>query len=152
MRLITAGLLTGVCDGLFSSVLARFFYGSTVTRLWQGVASTAFGADAFGGGTRLAIAGLVVHFGVAFAWSAIFLLAYEQLPALRRITASPYGVMKVAAVYGPLVWVVMSLAVIPMMTGRPPAITARWWTQFVGHAIFVGLPIASMISRTAKPV
>ena len=49
-RLLRAGLLTGLTDGLFSSVLAAFFYGSTVSRLWQGVASVLFGAAAFEGG------------------------------------------------------------------------------------------------------
>ena len=146
-RLVRAGLLTGVVDGLFSSAVAQFAYGSGVTRLWQGVATTAFGAGAFGGGNRLASAGLLVHFGVAFVWSILFLRAYEYSRGLQRITTSPFGVLKVAAVYGPLIWIVMSLAVIPTMTGRPPAITERWWIQFFGHAIFVGLPIVAMIAR-----
>jgi hypothetical protein len=37
----------------------------------------------------------------------------------------------------------MSLAVIPLLLHRPPAITVRWWIQFVGHAPFVGLPIVA---------
>jgi uncharacterized membrane protein YagU involved in acid resistance len=89
-----------------------------------------------------------MHIGVAFAWSAIFLIAYERSRALRRFVASPFGVLRAAAIYGPLVWVVMSSIVIPALTRRPPAITFRWWVQFVGHAIFVGLPIVSMISRS----
>ena len=56
-------------------------------------------------------------------------------------------VLKAAAVYGPFVWVVMSMVVIPALTRRPPTITVRWWNQFVGHAIFVGVPIVSMIAR-----
>jgi hypothetical protein len=39
-RLVRAGLLTGVIDGLFSSVLSVVSYHSTVARLFQGVAST----------------------------------------------------------------------------------------------------------------
>jgi hypothetical protein len=73
-RLLIAGLVTGVTDGLFSSTLAAFAYGSTVTRLWQGVASTLLGASAFDGGLRTAAVGLLMHFGVAFAWSAVFLV------------------------------------------------------------------------------
>jgi len=41
------------------------------------------------------------------------------------------------------VWMVMSLAVIPLLAHRPPAINVRWWVQFLGHAPFVGLPIAA---------
>jgi hypothetical protein len=146
-RLTRAWLLTGVLDGLFSSALAEFAYGSSVSRLFQGVAATAFGADAFGGGRALAIVGLLMHFGVALAWSTVFLIAYEASAPLRRIVASRLGVVKVAAVYGPLVWVVMSLVVIATFTGRPTVITVRWWNQFFGHAVFVGLPIVSMIAR-----
>jgi uncharacterized membrane protein YagU involved in acid resistance len=149
-RLARAGLLTGVVDGLFSSALAQFAYGSGVMRLWQGVAATAFGAGAFGGGYTLAIAGLVVHFGVACAWSAVFLLAYQSSPGLRRGAASPFGVMQIAAIYGPLIWVAMSAVVIPAMTGRPPVINERWWIQFFGHAIFVAMPIVAVIARTRR--
>jgi hypothetical protein len=149
-RVARAGLLTGVVDGLFSSALAQFAYGSGVTRLWQGVGATVFGAGAFGGGTALTIAGVLVHFGVAFAWSAVFLFAYENAKGLHRIAASPLGVMKIAAAYGPLIWVVMSAVVIPAKTGRPPVINERWWIQFFGHAIFVAVPMVAMIARPAR--
>jgi hypothetical protein len=134
-------LATAVVDGLFSSALSAFAYGSTILALWQGVGTTAFGPGAFGGGTLLAAAGLFVHFCVALTWSIVFLIAYENSAALRRIVSSPFGVIKVAAVYGPLIWVVMSMVVIRAASGRAPAITYRWWVQFFGHAIFVALPI-----------
>ena len=144
-RLLRAGLLTTVIDGLFSSVLAAFFYGSTVARLWQGVASTLLGPAAFEGGTRTVLLGLVMHVGVAFTWSAVFLLLATRWSVLRRVLASPNGVVKVAAVYGPLVWMVMSLVVMPAF-GRPVSFTYRWWVQFFGHIPFVPVPIASMIA------
>jgi len=149
-RLVRAWLLTAVVDGLFSGALAQFAYGSSVARLFQGVAATAFGPDAFGGGTALTIAGVLIHFTVAFTWSAIFLVLYETFEWLRRVVASRLGVLRIAAVYGPLVWVVMSLVVIPTRTGRLPAITTRWWIQFFGHAVFVGLPIVAMIAPTRQ--
>ena len=144
-RLVRAGLVTGVTDGLFSSVLSAFVYGSTVTRLWQGVASTLLGAAAFEGGLPTAAIGVLMHFGVAFAWSAVFLLLVLTSAWLRGVLAAPYGVVAVAAVYGPLIWLAMSLVVIPMLTHRPPAINLRWWVQLIGHAPFVGLPIVAMI-------
>ena len=146
-RLVRAGLTTGVTDGLFSSVLSAFFYRSTVARLWQGVASTRLGPSALEGGTRTALVGIVMHFGVAFGWSAVFLLAALRAPALRRTIASPSGALAVAAIYGPLIWIVMSCAVIPMLTHRPPTLNIRWWVQLVGHIPFVALPIVWMIGR-----
>jgi hypothetical protein len=144
-RLVRAGLLTGVIDGLFSSVLSVAFYGSTVTRLFQGVASTLLGREAIDGGISTALIGVLMHFGVAFGWSAVFLLLVRRSPWIRRVLGSPFGAVKIASWYGPLVWLVMSLAIIPLLLQRPPAINLRWWVQLIGHFPFVGLPIAASI-------
>jgi len=144
-RLVRAGLLTGVIDGLFSSVLSVAFYGSTVTRLFQGVASTLLGKAAFDGGTPTALLGVLMHFGVAFGWSAVFLLLVTRSSRIRRVLASPNGVAKIASLYGPFIWLVMSLAVIPLLLHRPPAINIRWWVQLIGHIPFVGAPIVASI-------
>ena len=142
-RLARAGVATAIIDGLFSSILTVVFYHSTVTRLFQGVASVLLGPDALAGGTRTAAIGLLMHVGVAFGWSAVFLLLVTRSAWIRRVLASPLGPIKVAAIYGPFVWMVMSLAVVPLLAHRPPAINVRWWVQFLGHAPFVGLPIAA---------
>jgi hypothetical protein len=144
-RLVRAGLLTGLVDGMFSSVLSVAFYGSTVTRLFQGVAATLLGPEALNGGNRTALIGVLMHFGVAFGWSAVFLLLVRQSSWLRRQVTAPYGVLRVAAWYGPFIWLVMSLAVIPLLVHRPPAITFRWWVQLVGHIPFVAVPIVGSI-------
>jgi hypothetical protein len=140
-RLLRAALATGVVDGLFSSVLAVAFYQSTVGRLFQGVAATVLGNSALSGGTATAALGLAMHFGVAFGWSALFLLFIMPSPRIARLLTSRYGMIEVAALYGPFIWIVMSLAVIPLLTHRPTVISARWWTQFIGHFPFVGIPI-----------
>ena len=146
-RLVRIWLVIATIDGLFASALSVLAYGSTFTRLWQGVASTVLGPAAFDGGLRTVFVGLLLHLGVALAWSAVFLTLVTNSPRLRRILESPAGVFAAAAVYGPLVWMVMSLAVIPLLTGRPPAINARWWVQLVGHVFFVALPIVAMSAR-----
>ena len=140
-RLVMAGLVTGVTDGLFSSVLVAFFYGSSVMRLWQGVASVLLGAPALDGGTRTAAIGLLMHFAVAFTWSAVFLVLLLASSWIRGVVASPSGALALAAIYGPLIWMAMSLAIIPLFTHRPPTINVRWWIQFVGHIPFVAAPI-----------
>jgi hypothetical protein len=148
-RLLRAGFLTGVTDGLWACVLALFFYHSTVARLWQGVASVLLGKSALDGGTTTALIGVLMHFGVAFGWSAVFLFVVMRSSWIRAQLASPNGVLKVASLYGPFIWIVMSLAVIPLLTHRPPAITIRWLVQLIGHIPFVGLPIVWSIARPA---
>ncbi len=149
-RLLQAGLLTGITDGIFSSVLSVAFYDSTVTRLFQGVAGVLLGKEAFDGGVSTALIGVLMHFGVAFGWSAVFLFLVLRWSWIRRVLGSPYGVIKVAALYGPLVWVVMSLVVIPLLLQRPPTINVRWWVQVIGHFPFVGIPIVASIAPTGS--
>lgn len=145
-RLLLAGVLTGIVDGLFATVQS-LLNGSTPTRLWQNVAFTILGPASFeGGGTRTALIGLLLHFGVAFGWSTLFYLLVRQSARLRRVLAKPSGLVKVAAVYGPFVWLVMSLVVIPLLVQRPPTITGRWWVQLIGHFPFVGIPIVAPIA------
>lgn len=149
-RLLKSTILTGVSDGLFSSVLVTVFYGSTFLRLWQGVASTLLGRTAFDGGIKIALVGLVMHFCVAFGWSAVFLFIVSRAAWVRGLLYSRFGVVRVAAMYGPCVWLMMSLVIIPLITQRfPPTITYRWWIQLVGHFPFVGIPIVWSIGKDA---
>jgi hypothetical protein len=147
--LVRAGIATAIVDGLFSSVLSAFFYGSTATRLFQGVAATLLGSQALEGGAHTAAIGVAMHVGVAFGWATIFVLLAMNSQRLRRAISTWPGTIKVAAVYGPAVWMVMSIVVIPLLVRRPPAITFRWWVQFFGHFPFVGLPIVGSIKRTS---
>ena len=146
-RLIRAWLVTAITDGLFSSILVSVFYGSTVMRLWQGVASVLLGKDALEGGTSTALVGILMHFSVAFTWSAVFLFLWLRSTSIRNTVASASGVIKVAALYGPFIWMVMSFIVIPSFTHRPPTINYRWWVQLIGHIPFVAIPIVASIAR-----
>jgi hypothetical protein len=146
-RLLRTWLLTAVIDAIFSSVLVTVFYHSTFARLWQGVASTLLGKGALDGGNRTVAIGLVMHFGVALAWSIVFLLLYENSARIRSAVASRYGVLKVASLYGPFIWLVMSIVVIPLLVHRPPTFNFRWVVQLLGHIPFVAVPIVWSISR-----
>lgn len=146
VAVVRAGVTTALVDGLFSSVVV-VLYGSTVTRLWQGVAATLIGNTALNGGTRTVLLGLAMHVSVATTWSAIFVLLVTRSARIRGVLTSPAGMLKVAAVYGPFIWMVMSLVVIPALTQRPPRFTYRWWVQWFGHVPFVGLPIVWSVSR-----
>ena len=149
-RLFRAGLMTTIIDGLFSSVLSVAAYDSTFSRLFQGVASTLVGSSAFTGGARTTALGVLMHCGVAFGWSAIFVFGVMRSARIRNVLASRYGTLKVASVYGPAIWLVMSLLIIPLLLQRPPAISIRWWVQLIGHFPFVGVPIVVSASRRAS--
>jgi hypothetical protein len=134
-------LVTAAWDFLCASTLSVVAYRSTFSRLWQGVAAAALGPSALQMGARGVVIGLVLHLLVALVWSTIFVLALARSVTLRRAVARPEGALGVAAVYGPFIWLVMSLAVIPLATGKPPAIGFRWWVQIFAHVPFVALPL-----------
>ena len=145
--LVRAWLVIAVVDWIFASTLGVVAYGSTVGRVWQGVASVVLGPSALQGGLRTVLVGVALHLCVAFTWTAVFLGLALLSERLRAIISTPGGVLAVAVVYGPLVWIVMSTLVIPSATGRPPKIGARWWVQIVAHMFFVALPIVAMVAR-----
>src|SRR5262245_3225019 len=142
MTLFKAGLATAVIDCAFATVLSVGFFGSTFMRLWQGVASVPLGRDALERGATTMWIGLGLHLCVAFWWSFVFVYGLIRIPIVQRVLASPFGPLKVAALYGPMIWLVMTLVVIPAFTKRPPTFAPRWWIQLVGHIPFVGLPMA----------
>jgi hypothetical protein len=146
-RWIRAGVATGIVDGLFASFLSGVVYRTGVTRLWQGVASVLLGPEALSAGTGTALIGVLMHFGVAFTWSAVLVFLLLRWGRVRDLLASPWGVLKVAALFGPFIWMVMSFLVIPAFTGRSPSITPRWWVNFFGHIPFVAMPMLWAIGR-----
>lgn len=145
--LALAGALTAVSDAIFATVLTTVMFKSTFARTWQGVAAVPLGRDALNGGTTTMLIGLAIHVLVAFSWSAIFLFGVMRARRVRELLLSPFGALKVAFLYGPAIWLVMSLVVIPLFTRRLPTFNPAWWILLVGHAPFVGFPIAWVASR-----
>jgi hypothetical protein len=142
----TWALIT-VVDAIFATTLPVVAYGQPLGRVWQGVASVLIGQAAIGGGARTILLGLVIHAGVALLWTTVFLLLVLLSPPLRRFVAVPAGILAAAAVYGPAIWIVMSLVVIPPFTHRAATIGSRWWVQLLAHIPFVALPIVATIGR-----
>jgi hypothetical protein len=140
-------LVTATWDFLCATALSIFAYHTTVAQLWRGVASTVLGPAALQGGAMAVAAGVGLHLAVALTWSAIFVAAVRVWPALRRGIQSPAGAFGVAALYGPVIWLVMSLIVIPLATGRPPRFGARWWIQIGAHIPFVTIPLVFTARR-----
>jgi hypothetical protein len=150
--LLRAWLAMAVIDGIFATILPVVAYDAPPGRVWQGVASALLGPSAMQGGGRTMLVGLLMHAGVAFAWTAVFLVLALLSPALRRLVGRPAGMLGASAVYGPVVWMVMSLLVIPGLTGRAPTVNDRWWVQLLAHIPFVALPIVVVIGRGLRDV
>jgi hypothetical protein len=79
----------------------------------------------------------------------IFLLALRGTRFVPRMLGWRFGALDVAMWYGPLVYVVMTMLLIPLFTHRVPPITLNWVTVLLGHIPFVGLPIALIVGRAS---
>jgi hypothetical protein len=148
--LIRSGLFVGLSDGLFASatgVLLKPY--ATPFRVFRGVASVLFGREALNGGTPMALAGMAMHLFTACFWSLVFILKLRASRAVREAIMTTSGAVIVACIFGPAIWLFMSLVFIPMMVHRPPTITTKWWVQLVGHAIFVATPMI-LVNRAAQ--
>jgi hypothetical protein len=152
-RVLTAGVVVGVLDGLFAVGLSAAVSGTFApARVFQGIARALLGPTALDGGLATAALGLVLHLAIACAWAGAFLVALRHSAPLRRAVARPAGAVAVGMAYGALVWVVMRLVVIPLSRAPAgPVVPRTFLILLVGHLFVVGLPIALVVRPRAAP-
>ena len=140
-------IVVALLDGLFAIVLYVVRGNTSVERLFQSIASALIGPAAFRGGATTFALGIALHLLVALAWSVIFLLALRGTRFVPRMLAWRFGALDVAVWFGPLIYVVMSMGLIPLFTHRVPPINANWIIVLLGHIPFVALPITLIVGR-----
>jgi hypothetical protein len=134
--IVYAALLAGALDAT-DGVVFFGLHGLNPVQVLQYIASGLLGAQSFRGGLATAAVGVLVHFAIAFVVAAIYLLASRRIPALR----SRWVMFGLA--YGAAVWAMMNLLILPLTAVAPSHITtAALLNGVIGHALFVGLPIA----------
>src|SRR5438445_5547038 len=104
--IVFGGSVAAALDILFAISFSAY-YGVSVTRVLQSVASGLLGRDAYSGGAPTAALGLALHFAMAYAFACAFFLASRRLGFLvRRPVLS-------GALFGVVVFLVMWLVVLP---------------------------------------
>jgi uncharacterized membrane protein YagU involved in acid resistance len=134
-----AGLLSGVLDLTATSTLVRT-QGIAFERLLQRIASGAFGPSAFQGGKKTATAGLFFHFLIAFTAAFVY---YASSRKLAILIDHP---LLSGVLFGTAVHLLMNRIVIPLSAAAIPFSAKAFLTQLVIHILFVGLPIALVVS------
>jgi hypothetical protein len=143
LRVVRAGLLAATADAIFG--IAQYMIAkipSPVTRFFQGIASVLLGKRPPHGGMPAVGLGLAMHIAVGMFWAAFFALVVIRSSWVRERLKSPAGILIIAALYGPFIWMSMSLIVITPLVHHPPRLNQDWWIQFFGHMLSAGLPIA----------
>ncbi len=136
------GLVSGVLDALDGVVAYYGLLGLNPVQVLQYIASGALGKVAYEGGLVAAAIGTVFHFIIAFAAAAVYAFAATKVRALRSQWVAA------GLLYGVWVWIFMNFLVLPISAVDGPALTLPLVLNgVIGHAIFVGLPIAYFSRR-----
>jgi hypothetical protein len=142
--LVYATVLAGALDAT-DGVVFFGLHGLNPIQVLQYIASGLLGASSFRGGVATAGLGVLVHFSIALVVAAIYLLVSRGIPALRSRWVM-FGLL-----YGAAVWAVMNLAIVPLTAVAPSHVTtAALLNGIVGHALFVGLPVAFFANKVEK--
>jgi uncharacterized membrane protein YagU involved in acid resistance len=139
-----AGLLSGVLDLTATSTLVRRTQGIPLERLLQRIASGALGPSAFEGGKKTAAAGLFFHFLISFTAAFVY---YASSRKLAILIDHP---LLSGVLYGAAVHLVMNRIVLPLSAAAIPFSAKAFLTQLVIHILFVGLPIALVVSHLSR--
>ena len=136
------GLAAGVLDAV-DGVIAFGTQGMNPIQVLQYIASGLLGKASFEGGLATAGLGTVLHFLIAFVAAAVYVVAGRRISALKK-QAITFGLLYGAAVYFFMNYLVLPLSAV----GHPPFKLGLFLNGVVGHALFVGVPIAWFARRT----
>ena len=135
------GLIAGVLDAI-DGVIAYGTQGLSPIQVLQYIASGALGKSAFQGGLATAALGAGFHFIIAWVAAAVFVLASRRLEILKT-----HAVLA-GLIYGAAVYFFMNYLVLPLSAVAPATSQLGLFLNgVIGHAVFVGLPIALFARR-----
>ena len=137
-----AGLVVGVLDAAAGIIFYFLFLGLTPFQVLKYIASGVFGPAAMTGGFLMVLAGLVLHFVIAFAVAGIFYWAYPRMGVLQRYPVAA------GLLYGLGIWLVMNLLVLPASNApKGPFIGTLVVAGILWHMLLVGLPISLITAK-----
>lgn len=107
-RVVAGSLIAGTADLIFAMGFWWVAHQVPPLRILQSIGAGWYGDASFAGGTRTASVGAVSHFAIMFLFVAAYRLAAQRIPFLR---AHP---LRIGAVYGLGLYLVMNFVVLPL--------------------------------------
>jgi uncharacterized membrane protein YagU involved in acid resistance len=94
---------------------------------------------------------MLLHVLVAFSWTFVFFLMSRRIPAISRFISTTRGRIAAGLLWGPVIWLVMDLVVLPLSRARPtPVSSPHFYINLVQHAVMIGLPIVLILGSPAN--
>jgi len=147
--IVYGGLLIGLFDLTFAFTFYALILGVPPLRIFQSVAAGVLGRpSAVAGGVKTFLLGILLHFIVATCIATVYYLATLILPVLIRHAVVSGLIYGVVAYFG-MKYIVLPLSAIGQRGALPrlPILI----TEIIGHALLVGLPVALVARRSARP-
>lgn len=147
--IVFGGLLIGIFDLTFAFTFYGLILGVPPLRIFQSVAAGVLGRPAaVAGGVKTFLIGILLHFIVATCIATVYYLATLIFPALIQYAVVSGLIYGVVAYFG-MKYIVLPLSAIGQRGTLPRATILI--TEIIGHAVLVGLPVALMARRSARP-
>lgn len=144
--ILLGGALVGVLDATDGVAYFGLTAGSNPIQVLQYIASGALGPAAFSGGLSAAALGALIHFGLSFGFTALFVLGWIRSDTIREHWIAA------GLIWGVAVWTLMNPIVLPLSHVPPAPITPLSALHgLLGHALTVGLAAAYTAHRTLRP-
>ena len=146
--ILWVGLLAGALD-ITDNLIFNALRGITPKMVFQFIASGLVGMKAFRAGFASVALGVVLHYGIALTWTAVFYVASRKLAILvRRPVIS--GLLYGGAVYLFMNFVVLPLSGIPHV--RSAITLANRINGVLALLLCIGLTISLLVHRNAPLV
>lgn len=146
-----AGMVVGIVDLIFANVLyVVILKVTTPMRISQSIAAGVLGKASYEGGAATAALGTMLHFMIAFIWSAIFYFVLQRSAFLQRLLARESSAFGAGLAYGLVIWAGMRYVVVPLSASGswpPGPFTTTTFVMAAGHAILLGVPLVLIMRK-----
>lgn len=138
-QVLLIALIAGTLDGLAAVI---FLGKMNFMGVFQYISSAIIGPNAFAGGIKMTLIGLVLHYFIAFSFTLVFTIASTKTSILRK------NVILSGIIYGIVVWTIMTLLIIPLTKIPAAPFNYERATLNVVILIFcIGLPISYLTAQ-----
>jgi hypothetical protein len=144
--IVLGGMFIFISQFVHQWITVTLLQGNAFILVWQYIASAILGNAAFEGGIATALIGVFIHLIISIVVAAVFVLAADRIPLLRR------NPIPGSLLYGFGVFVVLNMIVTPLSAAPSlPAPTLPWLIEaIVEHVALVGLPLGIFVRRNAS--
>ncbi len=145
-KIIKAGLIVGTLD-----ILSAFIYyfiktgEKNVFNVLKFVASGIFGKEAFSAGNKMIIAGLVLQYIIAIAFTIYIFWLFPKIKFFSK------NKILTGVIYGIFIWTIMNLLVVPLSNiGNRPFAIVNALINLIILIVCIGIPLSFMANTFYK--